>query len=669
MQVELNTEESKTFHFIIIVVIFFLQFIQYQPVDSNGLIFDDEPQGSSRVWPNIIQIENLTGDNFSAIAIIDSGVDESHPMLYGYGDLDYSKKIIGWVDFTDNILIPYDNVSGHGTGVAAIAAGLPLNQSDQSSSLISTRSFFRNWTWFEFETEKNYLDVFASFNISQPGRISINATWTKHPQSEISMNKLTIIDPNGNYMINQTFNMQNINVRTEYEVDNDSLGIYKAAVIYNVSGNNENSYYIYSDLNLTIENANSGFVIQGVAPNVKIVVLKAEYESEFVKALEWILENGTLYNITSVNLSFKINSPTVSYLVKQLVENGFVVVAAAGNDYYGENYAGNIENSPGSVDEVLTVGAIDNRNHLASYSSQGGIANNTVKPDCLAPGGEYSSRNDDFLPIYSADSNDRDYVNGLVYPDRIKNDTKPYVGTSFSSAFTSGVVQLIVESIGGVQNWNYSKEEVLKLKSWILMTASETAPNTRNGITSANPILNRGLKDVHEGYGRINPKAVIEMLNNFLEPNTNINYSLADISSNNYYGEFCFARKVYMKTDYSYEFSLTPPPGADFDIYIFEDSPNDYGEPILYANGTKSGNTNEFIRVFPEKSGIFYITVKSVSGNGIFTLRYIEVGNSNLEFGNIFVIIVIIAISIGITLFITIYRFKLKKIEKKIKLG
>ena len=68
---------------------------------------------------------NVTGDrdgnetsyskNDITIAILDTGIDTSHVDLDG-------GKVIGWMDFVNNRLSPYDD-HGHGTGVASVAAG------------------------------------------------------------------------------------------------------------------------------------------------------------------------------------------------------------------------------------------------------------------------------------------------------------------------------------------------------------------------------------------------------------------------------------------------------------------------------------------------------------------------------------------------------------------
>ncbi len=78
------------------------------------------------------QTRSLYGGNGVSVALIDSGVDYTHPALggtiQGYGTFP-NEKIIGGYDFGEDDPDPMDN-SGHGTTVSALAGGLNTNVGD-----------------------------------------------------------------------------------------------------------------------------------------------------------------------------------------------------------------------------------------------------------------------------------------------------------------------------------------------------------------------------------------------------------------------------------------------------------------------------------------------------------------------------------------------------------
>jgi subtilisin family serine protease len=163
----------------------------------------------------------------------------------------------------------------------------------------------------------------------------------------------------------------------------------------------------------------SGGAYTGIAPGASIInlrVLDSQGQgttSSLLAALDWVLQNKTLYNIRVVNLS--LGTPAVEdyaddpacNAVRQLVDAGIVVVAAAGNngkDSQGNKIYGQVH-SPGDEPSAITVGAAntfgtDSRadDGVTTYSSRGptrgfwtddGGANhydNLIKPDIIAPG-------------------------------------------------------------------------------------------------------------------------------------------------------------------------------------------------------------------------------------------------------------------------------------------
>jgi len=157
----------------------------------------------------------------------------------------------------------------------------------------------------------------------------------------------------------------------------------------------------------------------GIAPGANLINLRVLDStgvgsvSGVLRALNWVLSNRTRYNIRVVNLS--LGTPAVtSYMndpiciaVRQLVDAGIVVVAAAGNDgkdETGQAIYGRIH-SPGIEPSAITIGCANSMGTnsraddvLATYSSRGptrsywtdddGVNHydNLVKPDLVAPG-------------------------------------------------------------------------------------------------------------------------------------------------------------------------------------------------------------------------------------------------------------------------------------------
>ena len=64
------------------------------------------------------------------------------------------------------------------------------------------------------------------------------------------------------------------------------------------------------------------------------------------------------------------------------VEAGVMVCVAAGNTGPGQMTIG----SPGAAERVLTVGAVDREDAIASFSSRGPTGDGRVKPDIVLPG-------------------------------------------------------------------------------------------------------------------------------------------------------------------------------------------------------------------------------------------------------------------------------------------
>ncbi|WP_371934722.1 S8 family serine peptidase [Streptomyces sp. KL118A] len=135
--------------------------------------------------------------------------------------------------------------------------------------------------------------------------------------------------------------------------------------------------------------AKSGGKFKGVAPGAKLLNGKVlgddgyGEDSGIIAAMDWAAAEGA----DVVNLSLGgPDAPGIDPLEAQVdklsAEKGILFAIAAGND--GEPAS---VGSPGSADAALTVGAVDDNDKLADFSSQGPrVGDGAIKPDVTAPG-------------------------------------------------------------------------------------------------------------------------------------------------------------------------------------------------------------------------------------------------------------------------------------------
>ncbi|WP_338118047.1 S8 family peptidase [Streptomyces coryli] len=137
--------------------------------------------------------------------------------------------------------------------------------------------------------------------------------------------------------------------------------------------------------------AKSGGTHKGVAPGAKIIAGKVLDDkssgeaSGVIAGAEWAIGEGA--DIINLSLSGG-DTPELDPLEAAVnalsKDKGVLFAVAAGNSGYGGN--GTI-GSPGSADAALTVGAVDDADKLAVFSSRGPrVGDFAVKPDLTAPG-------------------------------------------------------------------------------------------------------------------------------------------------------------------------------------------------------------------------------------------------------------------------------------------
>ncbi|MEV1067692.1 S8 family serine peptidase [Streptomyces sp. NPDC050263] len=138
--------------------------------------------------------------------------------------------------------------------------------------------------------------------------------------------------------------------------------------------------------------AASGGARKGVAPAADLLVGKVlgddgyGSESQVIAGMEWAAAEGA----DIISMSLGSDQPTdgtdpMSQALNEISRStGALFVVAAGNS--GEAGPGTV-GSPGAADEALTVGAVDDDDALAAFSSRGPrLGDGAVKPDVTAPG-------------------------------------------------------------------------------------------------------------------------------------------------------------------------------------------------------------------------------------------------------------------------------------------
>ncbi|MFX0186137.1 MAG: S8 family serine peptidase [Candidatus Hodarchaeota archaeon] len=599
-------------------------FIEGDDVGNIHLFFTSR---NTRLRPYVWKNYNTpyTGDNKSSIAILDSGIDEDHTFF----DNDTTGKVIKFVDYvTGQNDTAYDD-NGHGTHVAGIAAGLGTT-ADGLGRSVSTYALEHDKYLWAIDGLQEGVGA-ASFNVPSLGQIEIECLFNDSTQgSDYVIADFYLLDDDG-YVVAQQGQSGSGNWTNNFTYTisvNSQLGDYQIVVFYTFKDGDGDFLCVLPDFKFRVElhwpfdppDYGCGNLWKGVAPDAQLVGVKVinkdggGFGSDAVKGVDWCINKRKIYNITviSMSLGYWPGFTALNDAVDNAVENGIVVVVSAGNDGPGGNYL----ESPGDADKVITVAANNFLDQITVYSSQGGVSNSTKtrKPDITAPGGSFNH-----LQIFSADTNDND-ANGAYSVDAYKNELFGAQGTSMSCPIISGAANLLVQAMGGINAWSWDNASTSKMvKSLLLMTATETYPLKREGIPYYSPTLDRGGKDIHEGYGRMNVDAAIEAW--ILNWTTNITKSelltaSLDSSYNDPYAKHAKAGFVNLTQGQWYIFNLSVPAGADYDLHLYNSTPDVYGEPVLIVSSTSSiKGKDEILNYTAEYTGKYFLVIKAIGSS------------------------------------------------------
>jgi subtilisin family serine protease len=600
--------------------------VEKEAICNETVAYAAEQAGARNyVWNTV----GLQGEPNSSIALLDTGIDPTHPDFSpGFGDQNFSEKIVGWNDQINTTTSPYDD-NGHGTDVAGLAAGNGFFSTDASGNAIGT------WGSNLGSVSSTGAYLISGMMVNKTGTITIKVKWATTGTATLSALPLyyggkTLNTGSWTQLASVSTPSQNTWYTLTYNVATTPSGGYDMYhVLMALTAGTGNLYVVFTMSWPYTPPADGFSAWTGIAPQAKLVGVKvldstgSGTSTELINGINWIITNRMTYHITvaSMSLGFTSEAAAVDSAVVNLVNSGVTTVVAAGNNGSGGNYV----YSPASVDEVITVAAMNQFDNIASYSSQGGTSRyngQTVKPDITAPGGSFYA-----MPLFSADSNYNDAEG--EWPDVQANDSAPMQGTSMAAPIVAGAANIVIQAMGGYAMWNWTRSQALLPKMILLMTATETYPNLREGgTTSTSPTLDRGGKDPQEGYGRLNLDAAVNAVLNTYTVGTTVTATLGTPPNPNNISvlgqKLAWASNIQLASGLTYNFTLDVPTGADYDLYLYNSTGTTYGEPSIVAKSTNAttGGIEQFWIKAPY-TGTYYVVVKTATeatGNGTFTL-------------------------------------------------
>ncbi|MFO8018689.1 MAG: S8 family serine peptidase [Promethearchaeia archaeon] len=606
----------------------------------NATIEDDEIVETYMNYATVQTAANNTawnhtkynGSTNGSIAVIDSGINANHSFFpNGYNGTRLEGDIVDQKNFVDESGEVTDD-DGHGTFISSVISGSGDIEGKNSTDLFFSKNYSHTDTFGSDPAPGNFSSKIMTFNISSPNsQIKINTSRNDLNEGldkfwvELYHNS-TLVD-NSENLVNETH--YNIN----HTVSEEQLGLYDLYIKYHKKVDIEPLFTFNASMNFYPESYSRERNFSGLANETKLASYKVINQSglgsvsDVIKALNRTISNKNEKHIISVCLSIGTLGEDVdalSTVIDEVINNGTLVIIAAGNNGVTPESLNRLATN----ENAIVVGATNDKDQVTSYSNMGEeLESGVIKPDILAAGGSSVSQH-----------------RSIIAAGGQTNKTTAAYGTSISAALVSAATNILVQAKWN--NWSEWKNQnltkvVKTIKSILLMTGSETNllreddPNTSYDESDYSPSLSdapltEGITDIHEGYGRMNLQTAIDALTKYTEVNKSISGHL-ESSNVNPLGTHAFARRIHLESNKTYVFNLTGvSDDADFDMFLFSNESNQYGEPILLESIRKwyDPTSNSFYFSPNKDQTESIVVIKARDGASPFNLSITNITNA-----------------------------------------
>lgn len=268
----------------------------------------------------------------------------------------------------------------------------------------------------------------------------------------------------------------------------------------------------------------------GVAPQAQLVgvkVLDSEGSGSFatvMAGMEWTVDKRHDFNIRAASMSLgglgaiewtSSEEESVNRMANEMVRSGIALFIAAGNSAFSAQIG-----TPGSAEDVITVGALDKDTSIAIYSSQGPTEEGRVKPNIAFVGSQ----------VNAPEANS---VDGYV----------AYSGTSMATPGAAGLAALMYQANPDLSPFDIRNimQETATYRECHYMGANEPC---------AEDLIPKNRQNNVYGHGHVEGlPSLLEAANYVYELDTNIILNASTpVSEDN---------RVYLSSSESFEVSVT----------------------------------------------------------------------------------------------------------------